>query len=408
MHYGDVLVMLDLIHEVNQERRALQLPYITAIDFAPNYEAGMPYANERFEATYGLLWGYEDRDVVQRGFYMILMKAFLKAKAMGIKLLFDEGKAFRNFIFRVPNIPLGVPCFLDALYRYSNVATRANENPRKRAIYDLLKPVRLGNVSIDRDVAEKRCDEEIWKPHLDCASCGYRTFEDFFSQAPSAIRGAHRVCAGCILQQLLDTESDHMKTRKREHLAALFPEWKPFAYNKDAPLVNWSRALVSPSRTEHARPAPHTAGHRAGSARDAKILEISVQNLPKLQDMTMSSEENESRWSEFNDRCMGLDILHATVNMLVDAAESGKIPRHSPRFEQFVGLVKYGKWCHVDEKQPPKDQGSHNAMCHDFASAKETQTALQQMGFQAGPPGFRVPSRRDRPKQAPVPNYSYW
>jgi hypothetical protein len=82
-------------------------------------------------------------DIAQRGLYAIILKAVMKSKAMGIGQLFSPNHAFMEYLTKVPNTPLGVFGFLDAIYRYLEVKkddpTRTNQ--KLQAIYDLVKPI---------------------------------------------------------------------------------------------------------------------------------------------------------------------------------------------------------------------------------------------------------------------------
>ena len=250
IHFGDVLCLIDLIHEVNCQRRRTGLPEITALDFYPKYNHGTPFSSAN-SATYGLTWGPHKLDVVQRGFFDIILKAFMKARTMKLGLLFDKGKAFCDYLHQVPSFPLAVPMFLDALHRYMEVR---DERSKKKVIYDLLKPVRLG--------LERHMDHD-W-PHwytaimgknlVFCSSCGYETLEEFYSASARDMQPCVRVCAGCTLQRWLDDEDDHLKEYKKQILDTLYPNWSGSKFNKDAPMPQMANGIIKLRSTISVRP----------------------------------------------------------------------------------------------------------------------------------------------------------
>lgn len=375
VHFGDIICLLDLICEVNEHRRKCNLPEIEAFDFFPNYNEGMPYASPT-AATYGLTWAPHPLDVVQRGFFLLILKAFMKAKAMSIKILFSKDKGFCKYLNKVPNYPLAVPTFLDALNRYVEIKPKSNgvANKRRQVIYDLLKPVRLGiETNIDDDWLK-------WYSHtmsqnlVFCSSCGYETLEEFFSAAARNMRPHTRVCAGCILQRWLDEEADHLKTYKRQILQTLCPKWKGNEFNKDAPVLQSAKAILrlksqNPERTSvqatsiNSAGEMHTRRYLLDLVRDNKIHCDSVQNLPPLSDL-VSGKESVTAWGHVYNQCNNLDVYCRSVRRV--------------REERDASFGKQNTWIgaradgglpdHTEEVQPPRSDGGA-AQCHDFNSA---------------------------------------
>lgn len=354
IHFGDVLCFIDLIHEINRKRRAAKNPQIMGFDFFPRYHYGGPKTSEH-SATYGLTWGPQTHDVAQRGFYNIMMKAFFKARRMKLGLLFDKGKAFRQYLSKVPNDPLAVPTFLDALYRLMEART---DEQRRPIMYDLLKPVRLGldmplNANLNNDWP--RYYNDIMGRHLVfCASCGYETVQEFYSLPARAQPPPHRNCTGCSYRSWLDREEDHLKQHKKAILNTLFPDWNPDDHNEDAPLAQQAKALIKlrstiavKSNSTHyiddqgdwrQRPTENT------HTRHRKVHEDSLQNLPSLHDL-LHGKGHVRRWGDVYNKCNNLDMYCRALRCI--RAES---PRHPLVTKQFHG----GMPDHVEELQPPQ------------------------------------------------------
>ncbi|KAF4591983.1 ribosomal protein L36 [Ophiocordyceps camponoti-floridani] len=293
IHFADTICILDLIHEINGQRRKDGNPTIRALDFYPRYHRGMPYQHETAE-TYGLSWGPMKRDVSQRGFFAILLKAFMKSRALSIDLLFDKGKAFRDFLYRTPQYSLAVLVFLDALYRISDLRRTKSDNPHhlREAMYDLLKPVRV-------DLEKSEHDWPEYYSHIMgqclyfCSSCGYEMLEEFFTSKQRQRPPHQRACAGCILTRGLEFETDHLKQEKILVLDHLFPMHNEKDFNKDAPLGYEARGLLRLRTKETTRPPPppivvnnlgfpYQPNFEHVMVRDSKIHFDSVQNLPTL------------------------------------------------------------------------------------------------------------------------------
>ncbi|PHH68992.1 hypothetical protein CDD80_7085 [Ophiocordyceps camponoti-rufipedis] len=306
IHFADIICILDLIHEVNGQRRKDGNPTIRALDFCPRYHRGMPYQHETAE-TYGLSWGPMKRDVSQRGFFAILLKAFMKSKALSIDLLFDKGKALRDFLYKTPQYSLAVMVFLDALYRISDLRRIKAANPHdlKEAMYDLVKPVRV-------DLEKTEHDWPEYYSHIMgqclyfCSSCGYEMLEEFFTSKQRQRPPHQRACAGCILTRSLDFEVDHLKQEKILILDHLFPVHSEKVFNKDAPLGYEARGLLRLRSKETIRPSPppimvnslgfpYQPNFEHAMVRDNKIHFDSVQNLPTLGEL-MQEKVCKDRW----------------------------------------------------------------------------------------------------------------
>ncbi|RDA92910.1 hypothetical protein CP533_3886 [Ophiocordyceps camponoti-saundersi (nom. inval.)] len=392
IHFGDVICLLDLIHEVNGQRRKDGNPVVSAFDFYPRYHWGMPFEHPRAN-TYGLTWGPESRDVVQRGFFAIILKAFMKAKALRLGLLFDKGMAFRDFLYTTPNYTLAVPVFLDALYRISDLRYNnktGKENELKQAMYDLVKPVRLGLEMPDRD--ELKWYPQILGKHLIfCSSCGYEMLEEFFTSAVRSDSPPHqRLCAGCILSCRLDREDDHLKQHKLRVLDHLFPEHEAKCFNQDAPLGYEAAGLIRLKTREMKRSAPpplalnadgnpYQPAYREALVRDNKICLDSVQNLPSLCDV-VEGEDFRARWRDAFGDGHYVDVYSRLCRRLCD--ESRDEEAQNAAVTRKVDLrrrVDGGMPDHPDERQPPKPLGV--MVSHSFRSVVDLETYIYEKGW---------------------------
>lgn len=385
IHFGDVICLLDLIHEVNRERREKDQPVVKAFDFFPRFHGGMPYQDAR-AATYGLTWGPGSLEVVQRGFFGIILKAFMKARAMKLDLLFTKGQAFCDYLYNVPNYTLAVASFLDALHRYVDLQHRTNPsvNELKQAMYDLLKPVRLGLEVVEND----------W-PHwytsimgdylIFCSSCGYEMLQEFFTALSRCGRPLTRVCAGCTLQRLLDVEPDHLKREKKCVLDSLFPEHNGLQFNKDAPLGQGARGLVRLESTVSKRPAPppvtvnddggqHRPQYIEPLLRDNKIQFDSLQRLPDLGEL-VGNPRFAKKWTKAIGVSHELDMYSRVIRRVGEEKNGSKGDLGESR-------VDGGMPDHVDERQPPRQPGNQDPrQSHNFSSVMGLETYLYNMGW---------------------------
>ncbi|TFB06542.1 hypothetical protein CCMA1212_000800 [Trichoderma ghanense] len=286
IHFGDVIPILDLIHEINTGRREKEMPAIKGFDFYPNFEDGMPYQHQN-AATYGLTWGPLAMDLGQRGFYGILLKAVMKAKAMDLGQLFEKDGALMDWLAKVPNVPLGPYCFLDALYRYLEVDDEDPDRDEKRtqATYDLLKPIRIAvetNLGQDWPVYYTK---QMGRKYF-CSSCGYETFRELFPSHAKYLPRIRRTCCACILQRDLDDEKDHCKAWKLNLLDIVCPLWGlvHLEFNKEAPLYGNGAGLIRLKSTEAERD-PHLAPEvqELTLIRDNKCPSDSLVGLPTLE-----------------------------------------------------------------------------------------------------------------------------
>ncbi|KAG5928446.1 hypothetical protein E4U42_000650 [Claviceps africana] len=382
IHFGDVLCLIDLIYEVNCHRRNRGLPEVTGLDFYPHYNKGTPFASDA-TATYGLTWGPLKLDVAQRGFFNIIMKAFMKAKRMKLGLLFDHDKAFCKYLNQIPNYPLAVPTFLDAMYRYMEVK---DAKARRKILYDLLKPVRLG---LETNMAEDwpTYYSTIMGSHLVfCSSCGYETLQEFFTFFARQVPHPHRRrCAGCILQRWLDGEDDHLKAQKKQILDTLFPDWNGSEFNSDAPLPPSVRNILRLHSTESVRPEVnrillngkgemYCPQIKEAFVRDNKDHLDSLKNLPSLRGL-LKGPGSSARWGHVYNKCNNLDMYSRSTR---------KVQQDSIRSDGDKGVLGArldgGMPDHIEELQPGKLAG-HEILSRDFEAAAAFFIKLAHKGW---------------------------
>ncbi|KAJ3471387.1 hypothetical protein MRS44_001486 [Fusarium solani] len=285
IHFGDIICLLDLIHEINSSRSRDQ-PHIQSLDFYPRYNTGslLGQAKPGDDANaYGLSSKKLRSDAQQRGLFGILLQVVLKSKRMNLQLLMDRNGAFMTYLSKLPFLPLQIFSFLD------------DKNAIKQALYDILKPVRMGLESLDNDWHNFYL-HEMGQTMMFCSSCGYEYLEDFFVQTARMARPHTRLCAGCTLRLWLDEECDSGKRDGKEVWEPFFPKWHRSEFNADAPLHQHGDGLIRLKSTETARPLPPATqfgpnGNVIGPryveplVRDNKIHNDSLQNLPNLFDM---------------------------------------------------------------------------------------------------------------------------
>ncbi|KAL7782197.1 hypothetical protein V8C43DRAFT_319263 [Trichoderma afarasin] len=390
IHFGDVIPILDLIHEINNDRRKKNMPKIEAFDFFPHFNQGTPYAHEN-AATYGISWGPIEMDIAQRGFYAIILKAVLKSKGLGLDLLFSKDHAFMDYLAKVPNIPLGVYSFLDAVYRYIEVDRWAwNRGDIKlQAIYDMLKPVR---VAVEKHVAHdypKYYLKKMATTFFCCSSCGYQTFMEFFpAYSMNQLQPHRRVCCACRLQKRLDAETDHLKAQKKGLLDKLCPDWEPKAFNQDAPLFRGGVGLIRLHSTETVRHIPNIVFaegvdgvHRwthywQRLMRDNKLPHDSLVKLPRLEDVALD-EVTRRRW---------LDVIASAVREDVHRLGILELRKTFPTGSKRKGIPAYGPTREdggapddLDEIQPPIPD--ERRYFFDYSKALKTARELLKEGW---------------------------
>ncbi|CAH0029484.1 unnamed protein product [Clonostachys rhizophaga] len=376
IHFGDVICILDLIHEINLSRRENGLPLIDSFDFRPHYEKGMPF-NEANSACYGLTWDPLRLEVVQRGFYNIILKAFLKSRAMNLKLLFDRDSPFRDFLFQVPNLPFGVPCFLDALYRYVDIqgdSLRA-QRERRRALFDLLKPIRLHlDDAFDKDWPSWYLNE-MGENLITCASCGYETLGEFY---PVDIRNAgpdHTICAGCTLQRWFDKQAHHLRLVKLDNLKVLFTAWEAYDFNLYAPVEASASGILNLKVERITKPGDTAQLHH----KQNKMHFDSLQNLPSLEKLGDLSGDSELIWRKFMFECEQTDLFCRVVRLLCAKKKPGKgdkfltsfAPSHTPD--------------HVDEMQKARLR-TYERQSHDFKTVMDAHVGHVEKRWAPGAP----------------------
>ncbi|KAF4441329.1 hypothetical protein FACUT_2831 [Fusarium acutatum] len=266
IHFGDIICLLDLIHEVNLKRSSQGLPLVEALDFYPLYQAGMPFkvpAAEKLTKAekqrgmepaarethgYGITWTNMNLEVVQRGVFAILLKTVLKARKMGIRLLMDKDAAFMKYLSDIPMLPGIIFQFLDGLYRYLDLkeAGSKDHTAMRRAKYDMILAVRTGLQSPYRNSFDPSYDDTRKVTSLFCRSCGYKMLDIFFCTRPIQNRPDPQDCAGCTLQGLLDRQSDHQKHHEINLMGPfLEKDWDPKGFNVDAPVHDDGQELLS-------------------------------------------------------------------------------------------------------------------------------------------------------------------
>lgn len=343
IHLGDLIPILDLIFEINEERRLKSMPLITGFDFFPSFYPGLTVLHGQYP-IYGLAADSMDLDIVQRGVYAILLKGHLKSRHMRLKLLFEPGRALKAFLFRLPNPPLSMATFFDGLYRYLDGG--ASLVQRRQALFDLTKPIRLG--------LEQNLDDETWFQeemgrYLPfCSSCGYEMLYELFPVGTRRVYPHRRICAGCSLQNLLDRQPHDMRDWKIGMLAKIMPDWDAKVFNKDAPTGHQASpcsGLMSLQTTAISREevAPLHVGqdgqlaatrHVIQLVRDNKYTADSLQNLPSLRDLVEDHEAFDGRWAELFDRCNEADVYaRARRRLLAEAKrrDVGKPASKAPR-----------------------------------------------------------------------------
>lgn len=365
IHFGDVICLLDLINEINIFREALNEYPISKFDFFPHFNQGMPYAHHAAD-TYGITWSGLTTEFAQRGIFRILLEAYIKARSMGIELLFDEDKAFRQYLSQLPLLPLAVERFLHGLERHreaewldhgDDYSARNAMWEAQEGMYDALKAVRLGVENICHDWPH-------WYGHVMgadlvfCSSCGHEMVEEFFLEASRSSRPHTRVCAGCLLRKKMDEEGNHQRQDVLRTLTILFEAWSGQDFNMDAPLQYGLDGLFRLQSTTNVRtPSPplhvNVNGHPVqpqfmhALIRDNKIHNDSVQNLPTLEALLHADTEGlRTRAMHY---AMVVDVERVTIQLL-----GNSYPDHQD------GIPPYGG-TRVDRARPNHDDEGQRA-----------------------------------------------
>ncbi|KAK8142155.1 hypothetical protein G3M48_009266 [Beauveria asiatica] len=333
IHLGDLIPLLDLIYEINTERKLQNKPLIGGFDFYPSFHKGLSAEDEH--GVFGLTADSMDRDIIQRGLFAILMKGFLKAAQLKLDLLFEPGLALRAFLFRVPNPPLSIPTFFDGLYRFlESGASNTQDRQRRRALYDLAKPIWLG---LEPDLGDSFYQENMGRYLPFCSSCGYEMLYELFPAGTRRVDPHRRVCAGCSLQDLLDRQPHDMRDWKVGLLTKLMPDWNGLVFNKDAPTGDCDLMSLQATQTLRNEPSPLSINRKGELAarnnviqllRDNKFPADSLQNLPALQDLAEGAGFD-GQWAELFNHCHKADI-YARARMCINntaAKKKDKRPR---------------------------------------------------------------------------------
>ncbi|KAL9480024.1 hypothetical protein ACSS6W_004810 [Trichoderma asperelloides] len=388
IHFGDVIPILDLIHEINIQRRDQNVPEIQDFDFFPYFNQGMPYEHEN-AATYGVSWSPLPMDIAQRGIYAIILKAVMKSKAMGIGLLFSPAHAFIKYLTKIPNTPLGMFGFLDAIYRYLEVKKDdpARSNLKLQAIYDLVKPIRLALNENLADDWPKYYTKQMAKTLLCCSSCGYETLEEFFPAGSKNRLPRHRrICGGCHLQLYLDEECDHWKMQKKRLIDKLCPDWNREAFNEDAPLFEDGAGLIRLKSTETERPLPQfltfvvdgllrVSPYYEPLMRDNKIQFDSLAGLPSLQDVAEDSETMQ-RWYSVVVLALREDVFRRGIHELRNQYRTGNKRKRIPAYGST--RMDGGAPDHQDELQPKKSDDGKKCFYDQKAALKAAQWMVKR------------------------------
>lgn len=385
IHCGDIPCLLDLIHEIkNRQRRREGLLLIKAFDFFPRYHGGMPFEDSR-AATYGLTWSANSLETVQRGFFVIVLKAFMKARAMKLDLLFTKGKAFCDFLYHVPNYTLAIASFLDALHRYVELKDCKNpsESELKQAIYDLLKPVRLGLENVEDDWPHWYL-QSMGKNPLFCSSCGYEMLRQFFTRLSRASPSLSLPCAGCLLQHQLDMETDHLKGEKKRALGLLFPAHDRLQFNQDTPLCQGARGLIRLASTRTKQSAPplslsnsgnvYQLGYQEIPVRDNKIHFDSLQGLPGLGELVQGATFA-TKWAAAMDLCHQMDMVSRVVRRLRDESRGTK-------GSLCERMIDGGMPDHAEERQHPRvSRDPTERLSHNFLTVVKLEKYIYDKGW---------------------------
>ncbi|OAQ83319.1 ribosomal protein L36 [Purpureocillium lilacinum] len=365
VHFGDIICLLDLIHEINRDRRANDQPTVKALDFCPEFHRGMSSHQPHRAEAYGLSWGPLCLETVQRGVLCLVLKAFMKAKAMKLDLLFSKEGALLSYLLKLPQNELSMATFLDACHRLVGQHKRRSkgENAQKQLMYDLLKPVRVGLEKVGNDWSSYYIDR-MGKSFYFCSSCGYEVVKEFFLAGASRQMPAHaRTCAGCMLQAELDLDKGQLRPEKRALLDNLFPDWNKQAFNNEAPLAAASRALINLKTTESVRTQTPAAGLAYTFVRDRKRTFDSLQGLPSLSEL-LEGPESKQPWRIARHEANGLDMYSRVLWRLrtegVPVTEKGKA---WPRFDDRLPD-------HVHECQPP-NYGTTFTRCMSMLAVKD-------------------------------------
>ncbi|KAJ6779983.1 hypothetical protein PWT90_03361 [Aphanocladium album] len=345
IHLGDIIPILDLIHEINEKRKPMNAPLITAFDFYPSFHRSLDVRGGQ-SPIYGLTADSMDLDIVQRGVYAILLKAFLKARCLKMSLLFETGRALNAFLFRLPNPPLSMPMFFDGVHRY--LESGASSIQQRQALFDLTKPIRFG---LEPDLDDEAWYHEEMGQYLPfCGSCGYEMLYELFPAGTRRVDPHRRVCAGCSLQRMLDEEPHDMHHRKLALLQNLMPDWKPSDYNKDAPMNGHGlMSLMSSEQGDVGAPVMKDIGSGAGPFAGRQVTKLqrgnkcpadSLQNLPSLRDLL--DGDSQALWGALFPDCHRAD-LYARARQRADAEA-----RSLPEYQKTLKLPRdmYGEIWH--------------------------------------------------------------
>ncbi|KAF4963944.1 hypothetical protein FSARC_8079 [Fusarium sarcochroum] len=386
LHFGDIICLLDLIHEVNLNRNEQQRPKVEALDFYPRYHAGMPYQGNgtQISEAYGLTWKTHNNDVVQRGVLAIVMQAVLKSRRMNIDVLMSKNAAFMTYLSNLPMFPGKVHGFLDGLYRYLDLmADKSNsKNAIKQATYDMVKAIKLGIENIKKDWP-KYYIHRMATDLVFCSSCGYEMLPEFYSNGEIGNQPHARTCAGCILRFWLDEECDHQKQEAQNMMTVFYPDWNPKGFNLDARLLNEARGLLRMgSRKAHRSPTPSMQVRPDGSffqsqytielVRNNKSHGDSVQALPDLEGLL------ESDGQRARDLAMVADAERIVALLLRDL-----YPEKTGALEAFAShRADGGAPDHYDESQ---GDGRHlqsvpYQLSHNFITAMDQFGHLEEEG----------------------------
>lgn len=380
LHLGDVVYLLDLIREVNMERDRQSLPRVESLDFYPRYHAGMPYETRNEFETYGFSWLPKDNDTAQRGVLAIVMLAVLKSRHMKVKLLMDRDAAFMTYLLNLPMVPGKVCAFLDGLYRFLDLKEKRSkdENAVKQAMYDLLKAVRSGLQPLKRDWV-KYYIQKMGKSFAFCCSCGYEFLPEFFDNGEIGHQPQRRICSACILRGRLNSEEDHLKQQTMSIMAGFYPEWRPNAFNVNAPLLELGHDLAHfKTAKAEADPNPQIIlpnGEIYWEQREEPLLRNqkfhfdSVQGLPTLATLLNATVEQQL---DARDAALFVDARR-TLSLVWRLCYPGVLLIKPP--PTLAGMIS-ARGCpdHYDEDQGPRfsrrpggNQGTR--LTHTFTSA---------------------------------------
>jgi hypothetical protein len=279
-------------------------------------------------------------------------------------------------------VPGKICAFLDGLYRFLDLKDKKSKdkNAVKQAMYDLLKAVRSGLQPLKNDWV-KYYIHKMGESFAFCCSCGYEFLPEFFDNVEIGHQPQRRTCSACILRKQLDDEVDHLKQPTMNIMAGFYPDWRPRAFNVNAPLLEQGQDLAR-FKTAKAEADPHNPivlpnGELYWPQREVPLLRNrkwhfdSVQGLPTLATLLNATVEQQL---DARDAALFVDARR-TLSLVWKLCYPGVLLINPP--PTLAGMIS-ARGCpdHHDEDQgprfsrKPKDNRGMR-ISHTFASAIE-------------------------------------